>query len=303
MSTIPKREQDLLALEAVATGSKGTSGWVRSNCPFCPLKGEGPDTHQSWGLYEDTGYWHCFRCNTKGRLGDGPIVEEVEEGGPREYVDPPESFIPLASDDGRKAIVLEHARNYVLSRGLSWRTIEEAGIGACLKGKYGGRIVVPVRTASGKWHGFFARVWLSSAATKAAEAEAHREGRRFFRYLTAPGEWRKHVLFNQAALSVETDEPLGVFEGGFSGFGVWPDCVACLGKPTEAQRALLLQARRPLAICLDGDAWEEGEGLAMWLKYQGKSAGYVHFPPKQDGNDRPPEWVREQMRQCIERAP
>lgn len=303
---LPKSDTDLMVLEAMASAPRGMTGWIRADCPFCMINGQGsPDRHQSWGIYEPTGKWHCFRCSARGCLHEGmsPDTPDVNEDKPLvEYVEPPEGFIELASADGRAAISLEYARRYVLGRGLTWRTIEETKLGVCTAGKYAGRIVVPVFSPTGKgWVGFFSRLAMTKSQLAAAEREAAAKGFTVKRYLNHPGEWRKGLLYNQRALFEETDEPVGAFEGGFSSFGMWPDTVACLGKPTEDQKALLLGARRPIAVCLDGDAWEEGMWLAVWLRAHGKRAGFVHFPPRQDGNDVPFDWLRKEMRDCIER--
>lgn len=307
MKGVAKREADLLVLEAIASANEGQSGWLRANCPFCELMGEGsPDRHQSWGYHHDSGGWHCFRCKAKGRLHEGQNAVEPDpnEKPQAEFVEPPEGFIELASEEGRTAICLTRVRRYLRDRGLPWSTIEEARLGTAVAGKYANRVIVPVLSQSGNgWMGFLSRLALTKKELAAAEVEAAEQEPpgRILRYMNHPGEWRKGLLYNQRALYLETSEPCGVFEGVFSAFPAWPDCVACLGKPTEKQRDLLVAANRPLAICLDGDAWEEAEGLAQWLRFQGRHAGYVHFPPKTDANDVPLAWLRDEMRACIER--
>ena len=72
--------------------------------------------------------------------------------------------------------------------------------------------------------------------------------------------------------------------------------VACLGKPNEAHLALLQEARRPVVVVLDGDAWEEGEALSLRLRFEGLRAGFVRLPPKTDPDEVSPalvwDWAR-----------
>jgi hypothetical protein len=97
-------------------------------------------------------------------------------------------------------------------------------------------------------------------------------------------------LFNEAAIDVETADPLILVEGRFDALPLWPNATAFDGKPSDGQVERLRQARRPLVVALDGDAWIEGEMLAMRLELYGVRAGWLRLPPTTDpGNFRPEE--------------
>jgi hypothetical protein len=110
---------------------------------------------------------------------------------------------------------------------------------------------------------------------------------------------RAKFLYNQAALYVETDAPVLIVEGVFDALPYWPHAVACLGKPGEVHRWLMTEAKRPIAVVLDGDAWEEGWGLSEWLRTEvNVPVGFVRLPPCTDPGSVDPAWLREEAKQC-----
>jgi DNA primase len=106
-------------------------------------------------------------------------------------------------------------------------------------------------------------------------------------------------MFNHATLLKETDTPAIIVEGVFDAIAFWPDAVAVLGKPTPAQVYALASARRPIAVVLDGDAWEEGEMLALKLRFEGQRAGSVHLPPRVDPDEVDRDWLRAEARSSL----
>lgn len=316
MATSYNHTTDELIEAALEESRPSSTGWRRANCPLCLTRGEPtPDTKASWGINVTNGKWHCFRCHAKGALerlynGDEDVqyipraivAEENMPLHPDEYMEPPESWEPLDSEDGRESLVYKPARDYLLARGVSWDTIRDARIGVCDNGYYAQRIVTPVLARhSDNWIGFIARTYLTGEDLARATRRAEREGRTFLRYAYPKWPTRGLCLLNERALDVETDEPLIAVEGKFSAFPYWPNVCAFLGKPTSSQIALLGRVRkRPIAVVLDGDAWEEGFATAMQIQLLGARAGYVRLPPKTDpaeGID--PEWLREEARKCV----
>jgi hypothetical protein len=134
------------------------------------------------------------------------------------------------------------------------------------------------------------------------------------KYLCARGSWRGQSIYNHAALLEQTDDPAIVVEGVIDAISVWPCGVALLGlsggtrdgagrvasrgMPTVEQVDALSLARRPLAVVLDGDAWEEGEATALQLRLLGARAGYVRLPPRTDPDEVPASWLLEEARRC-----
>jgi DNA primase len=197
----------------------------------------------------------------------------------------PEGFYELASAEGRGALSLAPARKYLLGRGLVdegvWR---QAKVGACVAGRYKDRIVVPVLSPDNVWQGYVTRDWTGLAVSP---------------YLYPPRMDRANLLYNHTALNEQTERPVMVVEGVLDALALWPDAVALLGKPSEPQVLALADCPRPVAIVLDGDAWEEGDALAMRLGLEGQRAGSVRLPPKKDPDEVDKAWLAEEVRRCL----
>jgi DNA primase len=274
------RRGDLI-LSLVAGKRASVSGWVRANCPFCETRTGKADKNASLGVKRSTGRWHCFRCGAAGWIpvdddGDVGHIGEAESEDPEAGAEPielPAGFVALYDEPGWSADSLEWAREYVRARGISDEVAGEMGIGFTPNSEdwwMKKRVVIPVRGADDQeLLGWSARSISKNQRTK---------------YLYPPGMNRAKLLFNQAALLVETDRPLFVGEGVFDAAPFWPDGVGCLGKPTEEQIEILSTARRPVVSLLDGDAWTESEALALRLIVSGVRAGWIRFPPRTDPN-------------------
>ena len=254
---------------AVAGKRPSRTGWVRACCPSCEERQGTPDRKFSLGVHLPTGGWNCFRCGSRGRLGDAHAMVEVEEPPPPPAVEPPEAFYRLHEGPGATARSLDGARDYVRRRGISDEVARAVQIGACTRGKFYGRVVVPVFGSKGEWLWHVGRDITNTAMR---------------RYLYPSGA-RVGVMFNGAALDVETDVPLLAVEGCFDALPHWPHAAAFLGKPTEPHVDRLLLARRPVCVVLDGDAWEEGEALAWRLRVEGVRAGCLRLSPMTDPNN------------------
>jgi hypothetical protein len=111
------------------------------------------------------------------------------------------------------------------------------------------------------------------------------------KYRYPEGMKRGDHLWNYQALLKETEEPALVVEGVWDGLPHWPDVAACLGKPTRNQYPLLLAAKRPLIVVLDGDAWEECRSLALKLRLDGMRVKWLRLPPRTD----PGEYIHAEL--------
>lgn len=265
-------ERNDLVLDAVAGRRVAASGWVRGNCPFCELKTGTADKRQCLGLHVFTGEWHCFRCASSGVLLDLPEnVETIERrGGEIEptKIELPEGFLPLFEEPGLSFPFTGAARDYLAARGLPAEVGHAAGIGVVLVGKYRGRVVVPVFDPEGrKLVGWSARSYVESPWPK---------------YLYPTGMDRRSIVYNGAALLRDTADPVFVVEGVFDALALWPDAVACLGKPSTPQIDAFTATRRPVVALLDGDAWRESLALMLRLRVRDHAAGSVRLPPRRD---------------------
>ncbi len=265
-----------LVASALQDARPSGRGWLRLFCPFCILKTGSPDKRRGLGLHSSTGFYHCFRCGTKGKLRNIPdamagIPVEAEEAPPPP-IDYPESFDFLS----RHSVLNREYRDafaYLYGRNIGDDLIQAAWIGACTSGKYRKRVVVPI-TAPGSnlLVGWVSRAWYKESQIP---------------YLYPSGMDRKRILYNHDALFEETDIPVMVVEGVFDVLALWPNAVAVLGKPSEDQIEALCQARRPVSVVLDGDAWQEGWSLGLRLQFEGKLAGSVKLPPRIDPDEIP----------------
>lgn len=281
-----REERDQLVLDAVAGRRPNAKGNVRANCPFCEMVVQKSDRKQCLSVNLGSGFFKCYRCDTKGKIDDSvmpydfatlkPKAPGEEEAKP---VNLPEGFVPLWKPEERKSMVCRPAMKYLRTR-VDEQTIELARIGACVRGPFQGRVVVPIYKA-GKLAGYVGRVWKSKCRPDERK------------YLYNPGFDRANVLYNEDSLYVTTDKPVLVVEGVFDTFPFFPDAVALLGKASPQQIEMLLKARRPIAIVLDGDAHREASALAMALRLEGKDAVALQLPAGVDPDECPEEvWQR-----------
>lgn len=281
-----REDRDQLVLDAVAGRRPNSKGTVRANCPFCELVVQKTDRKQCLSVNLSNGFFKCYRCDTKGKIADETMPYDFstlqKSAGVESEAKPvnlPEGFVPLWKPEERKAMVCKPAMKYLRTR-VDEQTIELARIGACVRGKFQGRVVVPIYKA-GKLAGYVGRLWTKKV----------REGDR--KYLYNEGFDRANVLYNEDALYVTTDKPVLVVEGVFDTFPFYPDAVALLGKPSPAQFEMLMNARRPIAVVLDGDAHREATSLAMGLRLEGKDAVALQLEPGVDPDECPEEvWQR-----------
>lgn len=259
------RDGEAEVLRAVAGRRAPRSGWLRVNCPFCLRRVGKEDRKRCLSFNASSGGYHCFRCSTKGRIGDVPDFQgdaPAQQGKPKL----PEHFVALSSEDGRLARSLAPQRQYLARRGVDAHMIRRAGIGAVPS--HDDRIVVPIHRDNGALAGWVSR-------TSYADGQ--------YRYM--PGMNRDELLYNGRAVHVETDAPLLVVEGVLDTFPFFPDAVALLGKPDLSHERALLRAKRPIVVVLDGDAWREGAALALTLRLERPDVYWVDLAPRVDPDE------------------
>lgn len=271
-----------LVRNAILGRRVSSGGWIRVNCPFCEQRKGTADTRHSFGVKEATGRWHCYRCESWGYLrGDGFVPRLVPKPTVTGF-QPPSHYISILSDKLVGSKVAQAGVDYVRKRRVPEVCWQDAAIGLALTGVDAYRVIVPCLNPDGSWWGWFGRSWVPCDLG----------------YKTAPGMSREK-LYNARALAVETERPVLVVEGVLDALPYWPDAVACLGKPGEPQFDRLLDARRPVAVCLDGDAWEEARVLAWRLKMRGRRAGFVRLPAASDPNSIDQDWLRAAAAECV----
>lgn len=313
MSNQHPQVPDALIAAAVAGGKVGSGGWIRVPCPFCLLRTGKTDRRGSFGYLAGTGVYHCFKCGVAGKLRNtSTLSSEANQQVPDtvEQIRLPDGFEPLWREPALDALCAAPARRYLLKRRqVPKSTWKDVGIGVTLSGMHYGRIVVPIWAEDDETLlGWSARSWDDdverefSAAVHGMHLVDYDPEKVSMKYLYPKGMDRYHVLFNAGALRVETDEPALAVEGVFDALPYWPDGVAVLGKPSEGQLDALASAKRPVVVCLDGDAWEQGMMLSLRLKLENPDGrfGFVKLPPCTDPNEGiDPGWLREEARRSV----
>lgn len=286
-------EERELVQEAFDDQNAGSAGGndARIQCPLCEDKTGKADHRGSMSVNLESGFYMCFKCESKGRLEGFTDYDFRDRPEPTERpkLQLPRGFVAL-EEEHEDSYLYGRAANYAFDRVGSWATIRELGMGIA-----GNRLIVPVRDGAGAHLGHVAR--------EIPDLEpAYLEGTK---YVYPKGFRREHLLFNEAALDVPREEyllgnlqglPVVVVEGVFDALPHWPLAVACLGKPTHAQEAILERCRRPLVIMLDGDAWELGKSLAQRLFRQGIECSWVELPPGTDPGNCGMEAMRDVLR-------
>ena len=251
-------------------------------CPFCPARSGKVDddyklTFKYAGLSKEgeelslaRGVFNCYRCGARGYADFTWIgVTEEEPAALHALVvkpdlGPPEGFTTI--EQGARSLSMRGFVDYFRRRGVLDQAIA-AGAGACLAGRYAGRVVVPHRArGSSEWLGFAAR------ATGAQQPK----------YLYPAGMDRRNALWG--ARFVRGVALTYVVEGVFDALPLFPHAVATLGKSvTQDQIEALVALQTLLVPCFDGDAWTDCRALAARLQLAGgEVAGWCHLPPGED---------------------
>ena len=302
------KDEKAIILAYVSGKRVNSAGWIRANCPICPTRGEGPDKRQSFGFRQATGGFRCFRCGVNGRCqGSGfispELADKVEDGEEKPKVTVPfDDFFPLWTEDGCNSNALEDHRWFLNNRGIHREHWEAAKIHGCISGRYYGRIIVPHIDADGEWWGFTSRtVPVNPNNPNSIILAALMQPEDNPKFVPPKVLYPKHMdrtkLYNEQALLVDTDDPVMLVEGCLDAAWYLPHAVAALGKPTPAHTVKLAATKRPLVICLDGDAWLDGRLLSQKLRLHGVRAGYVRLPPNSDPNSVSPDWLKKQVEQ------
>lgn len=303
---------DEVVKDALTSAKASGRGWLRARCPFCAHRLGTEGSRPSFSIYEGSGGYHCFRCHVRGIIKDlpegwgynlnnpGKRVRDIvidynrQVGTPIATIEPPEDFILLGDEPGWSMSASRKALDYCQKRGVPDELIWESRIGYVQwpeDRRLRQRVIIPILASDHEtWFGYVARHWYDSKKDKLP-------------YLYSDDFDREAVLYNVEALLVETDVPCLIVEGAFDALCYWPNAVAVLGTYSEQQIWMLLQARRPLVVLLDGDAHSLGLSLALRLHCEGHKAGAVRLPETADPDEVDPQWVWDEAYRAIEEGP
>ena len=270
-------------LDAVGDKVNAVRKKVRVNCPLCTDRGKpSRDRDRSMAFYPASGFYKCFRCRAMG-IVDGVGTVQVKTASGRQSCMELEGVAYLRNEDTRRSAHAAPALQYLRKRKIPERVWSDANLAVGVTGEFIHRIVVPLVGADGQLWGAVGRAWNPDPLP----------------YRTMEGMARDR-LFNDAALDVETRHPVLVVEGIFDALPFYPHAVACLGKPSPPQIDRLAASRRPVVVCLDGDAWREAEVLMLKLRMRGVEAAFLRLPGGTDPNDLDPNELTAQAANLIE---
>lgn len=266
--------------------------WWRGVCQICEAKTGKPDRRGSFSFNPVMGKWQCFKCASWGYVDDEKAEAHRAEQEARVRLSgtqerklsgKPEGFEELGRGDGRTADCFREARRFLKKRVPDIGVWKHMKLGATLDGYFAERIIVPLLTKEREWVGFVARTWDADVKDK---------------YLYPKGMER--ILYNEEVLDVPGESPLFVVEGAFDALHFYPDAVAVLGKAKRSHLLQLAKVDRPLAICLDGDAWMEGEQMMLELSALGHTrVCNLRLPPKVDPDEIPRDELEESARNAL----
>lgn len=275
----------------MAVEDRGRSGFARVQCPGCPDRIGKIDYKRSVSVNLENGWWRCWRCDLRGRLpgdwededewDDGDGWEDVEE---EDDVEEPSDYLPLAGSTSRAVVP---AIRFLRKRGVPPEVWGHARLGYARVGDHKHRVIMPIWAPDGRSLG-----WVGRHVAGGWPA-----------YYTASGMDRRRLFYNDAALG-QGNGPLLVTEGPLDALRHWPTAIAALGKPTDDHFARLLEflrtTDRPVVTALDGDAWEEGLGLAVALRVHSPNAFALRLPHAEDLDTTDPELVRAGVAYALE---
>jgi DNA primase len=149
-------------------------------------------------------------------------------------------------------------------------------------------VILPIKQGA-VVEGFIARSWEPNAKVPYLYPKGMRRAELFYGDLLFEAERARRVR-----------APHVLVEGAFDALSVWPYGLAVLGKPSQWQVKRLIEVGSTVAVCLDGDALDEGWSLALVLRVSGVRAGAVWLPPVTDPDEIPRQLLLDAARRCID---
>lgn len=237
-------------------------------CPFCRDRGQKDDGKKKLYVNPTNRAFYCFRCGAKGR---GEFLWMQTPGTKKEKPVAPASMGPPPGffNFNVLSMSLQPYIDYLKEREV-FEQAAYVGAGACISGRFAGRVVIPMMDGNKVWTGFSARSIWPDAPLK---------------YLYPTGMNRRESLWGLEWVERLRDpnSPIWLVEGVFDALPLFPQAVAAFGKNvTDEQIELLAKLNRPVIVCLDGDAWEEGQVLQKRLEIRGVPSDWCRLPPKTD---------------------
>lgn len=264
-------------------GVTDTGKTARAICPFCVSAGH-ITRNRNLVLVRSTGFYKCFRCSRRGKLGSDVDLADGQETiqsslNQAKLVDPPPGWVEIAD----APMLCSGALSYALKRGLTMQQIHHAHMGIATekgpdKQDFRGKLIIPIQNMLGEWQGYVGRDYT---------------GRSWQKYMYPSGMDRGSIIYNERVIYKNRDSPVYIVEGCLDAICLYPhmDGAAVLGGESDRQVEILSKSRRPLVVMYDGDAWRKGEALAMRFALMGLKAGWIKLPPGKDPDEVTRDWI------------
>lgn len=247
-----------------------SKGQISFDCPVCSYDIKGLDKGDGKGNFEVNyyqGVYKCWACsetfNTHGSLNKlflkwgnkrnkatweligGDFIKKRE----RKYKDVrlPKEYISF-NKGNKLTIPYKEAYNYLRKRNITNEMINKYSIGYTTEGEYRGRIIVPSFDENEDINYFVSRSYINHK-NKYKNPEAEKD----------------KIIFNEHLINWEEDVYL--VEGVFDMFFL-ENSIPILGKNLSDKlwEKLYNNCKKNIIICLDGDAWKDGEKLYRKLE-------------------------------------
>lgn len=290
----------------------------RQAMAFCPLPShKGKRRSMSFSVNFEKGIWQCFGCSAKGNVIDlcarmegldpfnggnirkaAIMLRDLFASGaevPARAPEPKRNPMPdVCNGHGPSASVMVNApldfelRNLdiehpcLAKRGFLPQKVKHFGLGFCNRGMFKGRIVIPIRNATGQLVGYAGRLVDDRAASDTnpkykLPAPREREGKRH--------EFHKSkLLYNLDRVGKHLPE-IVVVEGFPSVWWLWQhgwnNAVATMGSACSDVQAKLIASK----VDFDGRVWVIADGDAAGEHFGQSAAGAI-------GKNRFVQWIR-----------
>lgn len=242
--------------------------------------------------------WECWVCQTKGRTIRSllkqlktpreqaqDILKYLPKGSYIDYkglsiVELPKEFQPLYSAS-TTSIIANLVRKYLYDRGITDNDFIKYNIGYCTDGDYGGRVIIPSYSGSGRLNFFVARTYDGN----------------YYKYKNP--EASKDIIFFEKLINWNT--PIVLCEGVFDAIAIRRNAIPILGKSlsTSLYKKLITSEVKDIYIALDTDARKAAMKIAEQLMNQGKRVFFVDLLDK-DPSDMGFEYFTKHIQQAEE---
>jgi hypothetical protein len=258
------------SIKAHGVRGPNSKGEYQIRCPFCRVVAGKADDKFKLQYNPTKNVYYCYRCESSGHAelptfttrNTISVAQQQKVNKPLQ-LGPPPGFVEF-NHNTVGALALKPYVDYLYKRLLMDKAML-VGAGACVTGRYAGRVVFPLRTPAGPWRGFSSRT-IYNAEPK---------------YLYPAGMDRKNELYG---LDFIKGGEIWLTEGVLDAIALYPHGVAAFGKNvTDEQIEKLVRFRVPIVVCLDGDAWEEAMVLATRFALHGnEEVTWCKLPPQTD---------------------